>query len=112
MSEVVITVVERLDLVPPLVYIVPQQDITYYVRRNLADPVPATKGNTPYSLRVDNSSVAVPTAATGTVKGAAIGSTIVRLVDQGPGGEQRGRMTERERSAFLLPYLIHAMFHA
>jgi hypothetical protein len=90
-AEVVITVVERLDLEPSLVYIVPQQEITYFVRRNLAEAVSAAKSNTPYSLRVDNSTVATSKASLGTVQGKVIGSTIVRLEDDGaPANRARG----------------------
>ena len=82
-TEVVITVIERLDLVPSLVYIVPEQNITYYIRRNLAAAVPALPNNVPYSVSVDNRTVAVPIAAKAIVQGKTVGSTIIRLVDKG-----------------------------
>ena len=64
----------------------PEQEITYFIRRNLADAVSAAKSNTPYSLSVDNTTVATSKAALGLVQGKVIGSTIVRLEDDGACG--------------------------
>ena len=95
-AEVVLTVVERLDLLPPLVYIIPEQTITYSIRRNLGQPVAARRDSVPYSLSVDNRTVAVPAPDDGTVQGQKIGSTAVRLVDNGVLGKG-GREVEERR---------------